>query len=439
MEFFNVAFKSWHNMPSMKYGRSLPVLGVTEDRIIPYKYSSSITSRKTQTDPSTFSSKNFDRSFLLISVGGIGSYDISDRSPLNCGETYDSLSNEWTEISRLPLIGVYGNLFDYFTVCEVSESNTNVYRKQISWICVDPKWGAYPSWTRPIAVEGGIAEASVYSGEIVYRRQRIAEVPAVTGKNIQHSESCSRSRSSTVNACSSRKEEDEEEEETFGGTDDDKLMYSGEMYDSLTNKWTKIQRLPSDFESPYSGIVCGKMFYVISEIHKLAAYDIEKGFWFAIQTSSFPPHPPIIEPKLVSPNGRLYMVSNCLPKIQQGIQSQVTTIWELDLMHLTWTEISTNPYVNIGWSSANFVANRNLIFGIHMFESPSGCEISHYFNICDVSESNMAKWSNISTNLVAHSGSIIVSYIQIQYPTRQTCSSTQQLCNRRTRSRHEYD
>ncbi|KAK2386259.1 F-box/kelch-repeat protein [Trifolium repens] len=186
----------------------------------------------------------------------------------------------------------------------------------------------------------------------------------------------------------------------LGGIDDDKLMYCGEMYDSLTNKWTQIQRLPLDFGSPNSGNVCGKMFYVISKIHKLAAYDIERGFWFAIETSSFPPKPRI-EPKLVSSNGRLYMVSNYLPKNRLGIQSLVTTLWELDLMELTWTEISTDSDVNVDWRSANFVANRNLIFGVDKFESPK-FEILDYFSIYDVSQSNTVEWSNISTNFIVH-------------------------------------
>ncbi|MCH93264.1 F-box/kelch-repeat protein [Trifolium medium] len=66
---YNAVAKSWHNMPSMKYARSLPVLGVTEDPIIRYKYSSLITSRR-RSDHSTLSSKSIKRSFLLISVGG---------------------------------------------------------------------------------------------------------------------------------------------------------------------------------------------------------------------------------------------------------------------------------------------------------------------------------------------------------------------------------
>ena len=37
--FFNSITKSWHNMPSMEYARYLPVLGVTEDHVIPYKCS----------------------------------------------------------------------------------------------------------------------------------------------------------------------------------------------------------------------------------------------------------------------------------------------------------------------------------------------------------------------------------------------------------------
>jgi hypothetical protein len=184
-----------------------------------------------------------------------------------------------------------------------------------------------------------------------------------------------------------------------GGTNDDKLMHCGEMYDSLTNKWTEIQNLPSDFGSPYSGIVCGKMFYVVSRTHKLAAYDIEKGFWISIQTPSFEPNKPPYEPKLVSSNGRILLVSNRWPNIRRHIHNLVTTLWELDLMHLTWTEISIDPEVITDWRHIEFVANRNMIFGIKMSYTGSK-EILDYFIACDISESNRAKWNDISSKLV---------------------------------------
>ncbi|GAU38931.1 hypothetical protein TSUD_119970 [Trifolium subterraneum] len=186
----------------------------------------------------------------------------------------------------------------------------------------------------------------------------------------------------------------------WSGTDDDSLMYCGEMYDSLTKKWTEIQSLPSDFGSPYSGIVCGKMFYVVSRTYKLAAYDIEKGFWFEIQTPSFAPNnKPPYEPKLVSSNGRILLVSNRWPAIRKEIHNLVTTLWELDLMHLTWTEISIEPDVITDWRYIEFVANKNMIFGVMMPYVDSD-EILDDFIACDVSESNRAKWINISSKVV---------------------------------------
>ncbi|KAK2386266.1 Galactose oxidase/kelch repeat superfamily protein [Trifolium repens] len=194
-----------------------------------------------------------------------------------------------------------------------------------------------------------------------------------------------------------------------GGTNDDKLMHCGEMYDSLTNKWTEIQNLPSDFGSPYSGIVCGKMFYVVSRTHKLAAYDIEKGFWISIQTPSFEPNKPPYEPKLVSSNGRILLVSNRWPNIRRHIHNLVTTLWELDLMHLTWTEISIDPEVITDWRHIEFVANRNMIFGIKK-SYPGNKEILDYFIACDVSESNRAKWNDISSKLVWKRGPEFYDY-----------------------------
>ncbi|WJX28065.1 hypothetical protein P8452_16830 [Trifolium repens] len=155
-----------------------------------------------------------------------------------------------------------------------------------------------------------------------------------------------------------------------GGTDEDSLMYSGEMYDSLTNKWTDIQ-----------------------------TYDIEKGFWFSIQTPSFGPNKPPYEPKLVSTNGRIFLVSNRWPNIRRQIHNLVSTLWELDLMNLTWTEIPIDPEVITDWRHVEFAANRNIIFGAKM-SYPSINEILEYFIACNVSESIRAKWNDISSKVV---------------------------------------
>jgi hypothetical protein len=49
-------------------------------------------------------------------------------------------------------------------------------------------------------------------------------------------------------------------------------------------------------------------------------------------------------------------------------------------MELTWTEISTNSDYDIDWRLANFVANRNLIFGLDMFECPRLEILELYFD-----------------------------------------------------------
>ncbi|XP_015934073.1 F-box/kelch-repeat protein At5g42350 [Arachis duranensis] len=180
----------------------------------------------------------------------------------------------------------------------------------------------------------------------------------------------------------------------------DEPLDSGEIYDSVSNKWTEIQRLPFDFGVACSGIVCGKMFYVYSETDKLAAYDVERGFWISIQTSPFPPRVLEYYPKLVSSDGRLFMlsVSWCEGDGQIGRRNKaVRKLWELDLMYLTWTEVSVHPDAPMDWNAV-FVADKSLIFGIEMFKIFG--QVLDFFTVCDVSD--MARWHHISRNHVTH-------------------------------------
>ncbi|KAF7829469.1 F-box/kelch-repeat protein [Senna tora] len=180
----------------------------------------------------------------------------------------------------------------------------------------------------------------------------------------------------------------------------DEPVDSGEIYDSVSNKWTEIQRLPLDFGVACSGVVCGGMFYVYSETDKLAAYNIERGFWMPIQTSPFPPRVHEYYPKLVSSNGRLFMlsVSWCEGDGQIGRRNKaVRKLWELDLIYLTWSEVSVHPDAPMDWNAV-FVANKNLIFGVEMFKIFG--QVLDFFTVCDVS--NMANWSHISRNHVTH-------------------------------------
>lgn len=181
----------------------------------------------------------------------------------------------------------------------------------------------------------------------------------------------------------------------------DEPLDSGEIYDSVSNKWMEIQRLPVDFGIVCSGVVCNGMFYVYSETDKLAGYDIERGFWVGIQITPSPPRVHEYYPKLVSCNGQLFMlsVSWCEGDGQIGRRNKaVRKLWELDLMYLTWTEVSIHPDAPMDWNAA-FVADRNLIFGVEMFKIFG--QVLDFLTVCDVSDKG-TNWSHISRNHVAH-------------------------------------
>ncbi|PSR99501.1 F-box/kelch-repeat protein [Actinidia chinensis var. chinensis] len=181
----------------------------------------------------------------------------------------------------------------------------------------------------------------------------------------------------------------------------DEPLDSGEIYDSVSNKWTEIQRLPVDFGAVCSGVVCDGIFFVYSENDKLAGYDIERGYWVGIQT--FPSPPRVLEyyPKLIACNSRLFMlsVSWCEGDGEIGRRNKaVRKLWELDLMHLNWTEVSTHPDAPMDWNAA-FVADQNFIFGVEMFKIFG--QVLDFLTMCDVSDTEV-KWSHISRNHVAH-------------------------------------
>lgn len=143
---FSPLTKSWRKAAAMKHARSSPILGTSEvnqdclafrnqqnrsERHIyrpraggvsdvyedPHRLSVRRQSRHSYDEngnllfpsikPGKFvrqkvessSSKDSSRAFVMIAVGGLGSWD----EPLDSGEIYDPVSNKWTEIQRLPL------------------------------------------------------------------------------------------------------------------------------------------------------------------------------------------------------------------------------------------------------------------------------------------------------------------------------------------------
>lgn len=181
----------------------------------------------------------------------------------------------------------------------------------------------------------------------------------------------------------------------------DEPLDSGEIYDSASNKWSEIQKLPVNFGVVCAGVVCNGMFYVYSEADKLAGYDIERGFWIAIQTSPFPSRVLEFRPKLVSCNNRLFMlsVSWCEGDGQIGQRNKaVRKLWELDLMYLTWSEVSVHPDAPMDWN-AIYVADKNLIFGVELCKIFG--QVLDFLTVCDLSDAEM-NWKHVSGNRMAH-------------------------------------
>ncbi|VFQ60381.1 unnamed protein product [Cuscuta campestris] len=177
----------------------------------------------------------------------------------------------------------------------------------------------------------------------------------------------------------------------------DEPLDSGEIYDSASNKWAEIQRLPADFGTVCSGVVCRGLFYVYSESDKLAAFDIETGRWVGIRTARFPSRVHEYCPKLISCDGRLFVlsVSWCEGGGEIGRRNKaVRKLWELDLMHLTWKEVSIHPDAPMDWNAV-FASDKNLIFGVEMFKIFG--QVLDFSTVCRVSETE-TKWRHVSRN-----------------------------------------
>ncbi|KAI3725568.1 hypothetical protein L1987_65358 [Smallanthus sonchifolius] len=80
---FSPLTRSWHKVGSMRHARSKPVLGVYE----------------VESDCLSIKSQVRTRRFLIMAVGGVGSWD----EPLDSCEIYDSSWNKWTEIQGVPV------------------------------------------------------------------------------------------------------------------------------------------------------------------------------------------------------------------------------------------------------------------------------------------------------------------------------------------------
>lgn len=178
----------------------------------------------------------------------------------------------------------------------------------------------------------------------------------------------------------------------------DEPLDSGEIYDSATNTWSEIQRLPVDFGVVSCGIICNGIFYAYSENDKLSGYDIERGFWIGIQTSPIPPRVHEFYPKLISCNNRLFMLSVSWCDEGDGQigrrNKAVRKLWELDLVYLTWAEVSVHPDAPMDWN-ATYVSDQNILMGVEMFKIFG--QVLGFFTVCDVSREEVS-WRHVSRN-----------------------------------------
>ncbi|XP_071698105.1 F-box/kelch-repeat protein At5g42350-like [Rutidosis leptorrhynchoides] len=181
----------------------------------------------------------------------------------------------------------------------------------------------------------------------------------------------------------------------------DEALDSCEIFDSSSNKWTEIQRLPIDFGPACSAVVCNGIFYVYSESDKLAAYDISHGYWVRVQWTPPPPRIHEYSPRLMScDDQRLFMVSVswCEGDGEIGRRNKaVRKLWEFDFEYLTWNEVCVHPDAPMDWNSV-FVADKNLIFGVEMFKIFG--QVLEFLTMCDVSDPKM-NWVHLSKNQVA--------------------------------------
>ncbi|PKA60628.1 F-box/kelch-repeat protein [Apostasia shenzhenica] len=181
----------------------------------------------------------------------------------------------------------------------------------------------------------------------------------------------------------------------------DEPLDSGEIYDPITNKWVEIAKLPVGFGPVCSGVVCEGMFYVYSETDKLAAFDLENGYWVMIQVPRPPLRLPEYYPKLVSCQSRLFMlcVSWCdRDGILNRREKAVRKLWELNLKSHSWSEASTHPDAPMDWNAA-FVADQSRIYGVEMFKIFG--QVLGFVTACNVSDARM-RWNRISKNHGAH-------------------------------------
>lgn len=178
---------------------------------------------------------------------------------------------------------------------------------------------------------------------------------------------------------------------------------SGEIYDPLNDRWVGIAGLPADFGLPCTGTVCGRKFYVYTETDKLAAYDLDLGFWVGIQTNRPAPRLREYNPKIISCGTRLFMlcVSWCERDGQVNRREKaVRKVLELEKSSdgNKWKEVSRHPDAPMDWCAA-YVADTECIYGLEMFRIFG--QVLDFVTACHMAGGDM-RWTRVSRKQMRH-------------------------------------
>ncbi|XP_078151266.1 F-box/kelch-repeat protein At5g42350-like [Carex rostrata] len=178
---------------------------------------------------------------------------------------------------------------------------------------------------------------------------------------------------------------------------------SGEIYDPINDRWVDIAGLPADFGLPCTGTVCGRKFYVYTETDKLAAYDLDLGFWVGIQTNRPAPRLREYNPKIVSCGIRLFML--CVSWCERDgpvnrREKAVRKVFELEKSGdgNKWKLVSRHPDAPMDWCAA-YVADTECIYGLEMFRIFG--QVLHFVTACHMAGGDM-RWSRVSRKQMVH-------------------------------------
>uniref|UniRef100_A0A0D9XGK3 F-box domain-containing protein n=1 Tax=Leersia perrieri TaxID=77586 RepID=A0A0D9XGK3_9ORYZ len=187
----------------------------------------------------------------------------------------------------------------------------------------------------------------------------------------------------------------------------DEPLVSGEVYDSVRDKWFEIAGFPTDVGLACSGAVCGRMFYVYCESDTLVAYHLDRGFWSVIQTSRLlPPRLRDYPPALLCCSSRLLMlcVSWCDGEGERRRREKVVRkVFELDTgSRRQWREASSHPDAPMD-ANAAFAAGEDTIYAVEMFRIFG--KVLDFVTACRVSEDDDGsgrRWCRLARKNAVH-------------------------------------